>query len=828
LDNCIEIIKEIAEKKNNEFGLDHFNSNYREILEVYLNLGDKNQKEAIIYDDYNKFLDAHFWNGRKTGGKAVAELKKSLEIEYEYMQEALANVVFNEEIISYERQVFDFIDMIFEFYDQIKLKDKVFTYSDISNYTYHYLNKEQLNLIDNKKITDYFKELIDVDIKYLLIDEFQDTSVLQWKIIKPIIDSLKNIIIVGDEKQSIYGWRGGEKELFSNLENIITGNVVNLDTCYRSSETILDFVNGFFKDVHPDWDYRKVKTLNSKKGEGYLYLLLGGTGSIINTDTKKFRRKSEEKQEAIKKINKLVKTDLKKEIAEKIAENKENLNDIAVLARKNDDLKEIAEELDAKGIKYILGSSNSIVDHEAIKPIYNLLNYLYSNDYLSVLKFLRSDLIGINHLTLKYLLRNKEKMEKAIETDQEVVLDSINDIINKIKVLKDIDYNILIHHLFNEMGLFEIYKDQADTLKNLYYFYEIVNQFSSMSNLMEYLEENRDSEKLQQVGIEDGEAVKLTTIHKAKGLTFDTEFFYFTPSPSGGGGSNNIKIYIDFDNNYDRVEDYLLTNTRYKKILKSLSYNFIEEDNDKELMEEINKTYVAMTRAGDNLFIYVENPRKLQLGNKLCWKGSDYEFYETSLLNASNSSDLKDLITGKEFGSLIKGKAQSINRSIDLSGIAKYFKADIDKPIESKSLNYEMNKKRLIGTIAHDYLEYIKYNTKKEHWVARDIIMDKYVNIVGKEVIENIITAVKEFIEGNKPLFEERYEVFTEYTLYDEDEMKRIDRLMVDEEAKQIKILDYKTGEQYKDEQLIEYAEVLKKKLDKDYMIETDFINIEL
>ena len=58
--------------------------------------------------------------------------------------------------------------------------------------------------------------------------------------------------------------------------------------------------------------------------------------------------------------------------------------------------------------------------------------------------------------------------------------------------------------------------------------------------------------------------------------------------------------------------------------------------------------------------------------------------------------------------------------------------------------------------------------------------------------------------------------------------MKRIDRLMVDEEAKQIKILDYKTGEQYKDEQLIEYAEVLKKKLDKDYMIETEFVNIEL
>jgi ATP-dependent exoDNAse (exonuclease V) beta subunit len=829
LDNCLEILKDIAQKKNNEFGLDHFNSSYRETLDIYLTLDDKKQKESIIYNDYSKFLDAHFWNGNKTGGKDVAELKNSLEIEYEYMQEALANKVFNKEIIPYERQVFSFIDTVFNFYDRIKLKERVFTYSDISNYTYHFLNKDQLNLINNQQITDYFKELIDVDIQYLLIDEFQDTSVLQWKIIKPIIDSLKNAIIVGDEKQSIYGWRGGEKELFSNLEEIISGNVVNLDTCYRSNERILDFINNFFKDVHPEWVYRNVKTLDSKKNKGYLYLLLGGSRSIISTDTKTFRKKSEEKQQAIKKINELVKTDLKKEIAKKIADNKDMLSDIAVLARKNDDLKEIAEELDARGIKYILGSSNSIIEHEAVKPIYYILNYLYSNDYLSLLKFSRSDLIGINHKTLKYLLRYKKDVEKAIESKVETKLNGVNDIVSKIKELKEMDYNILIHHLFNEMGLFDIYKEQADTLKNLYYFYEIVNKFNSISSLMEYIGENKESEKLQQVGIEDGEAVNLTTIHRSKGLTFKSEFFYFYPKISGGGGSNNIKIYIDFDDNYDEVEDYLLTNTRYNKILESLSFNFIEEERHKELMEEINNTYVAITRAANNLFIYVENPRKLKLGNKLCWKGSKYEFYETSLLNASNSSDLKDLIAGKEFGGLVKSEAKSINRSIDLTGIAKYFKADIDNPIDDGViLDYQINKKRLMGTIAHDYLEYIIYDNEKEHRLARDIIMDKYVNIVGADEIEYIITAVKEFIEGNKPLFEVKYDVFNEYTLYDGDEMKRIDRLMVDEDAKKIKILDYKTGEHYEEKQLDEYAEVLTNKLDEDYNIETEFLNIEL
>ncbi|MCF8009081.1 MAG: UvrD-helicase domain-containing protein, partial [Halanaerobiales bacterium] len=369
LDNCLDILKELINKKNNEFDVNCFNSSYQDVLLSYLKLNFKEEKEEWIYQNKDVFLNAHFWDGTKTRGKAVKDLKEALKIEYEKMQQALANRVFNREIINYEKQVFTFIDNIFKFYDQIKFKEKIFTYDDISNYTYRYLNKDKLNLVDNKKITGYFKELIGVEIDHLLIDEFQDTSVLQWKILKPIIDSIESTVIVGDEKQSIYGWRGGEKELFSNLEDIITGTVINLDTCYRSGQKILDFVNQFFIDIHPDWDYRKVDVLDQKKEKGYIYLLLGGSNSIIRTDTKSFRKKSEKKQNEIFKINELVQTDLKKEIAENIAKNKKRLKDVAVIARKNDDLKEIAEDLDQRGIKYIIGSSYSIIEHQAVKPI---------------------------------------------------------------------------------------------------------------------------------------------------------------------------------------------------------------------------------------------------------------------------------------------------------------------------------------------------------------------------------------------------------------------------------------------------------------------------
>lgn len=63
-----------------------------------------------------------------------------------------------------------------------------------------------------------FFEILDGKIDTIFIDEFQDTSILQWKILKDIIDQTNNVICVGDEKQSIYGWRGGEKNSLKILK----------------------------------------------------------------------------------------------------------------------------------------------------------------------------------------------------------------------------------------------------------------------------------------------------------------------------------------------------------------------------------------------------------------------------------------------------------------------------------------------------------------------------------------------------------------------------------------------------------------------------------
>ena len=101
--------------------------------------------------------------------------------------------------------------------------------------------------------------------RYILVDEFQDTSVLQWRILRAIVEGSKNAVIVGDAKQSIYGWRDGEKKLFENLENILDGevNVNSLAKTYRTKEKVMIFLNKFFFCVHTFYLFKKPKNMRS-------------------------------------------------------------------------------------------------------------------------------------------------------------------------------------------------------------------------------------------------------------------------------------------------------------------------------------------------------------------------------------------------------------------------------------------------------------------------------------------------------------------------------------------------------------------------------------
>jgi len=156
---------------------------------------------------------------------------------------------------------------IFNIYDHYKNSiitnakaSGVLTFNDLTYFTYRLLyegmSKEFL----------YFK--IDTKFKHILLDEFQDTSTLQFFLLKPLIDEIfsgygqsefKSFFYVGDTKQSLYRFRGGVEELFDKVAITYNIEIKNMDTNYRSSSNIVNQVNKWFGDVIDGYISQKVK-----------------------------------------------------------------------------------------------------------------------------------------------------------------------------------------------------------------------------------------------------------------------------------------------------------------------------------------------------------------------------------------------------------------------------------------------------------------------------------------------------------------------------------------------------------------------------------------
>lgn len=888
LEETIYYLKKIAEEKGRDVN-ELLIKDYKDLIPDYLNTENSEIKLTKILKNKDLFFKKSFWHGNKIKGKTVKEIRSNMKDSFLLFKNNLAAYIFNEEMIPYEKDIFDFYHRIFEIYDKIKFREKKFTHTDISNYTYKFFKNEDLSLIKTNKnsfeelVSNYFYELLGNKVKNLFIDEFQDTSILQWKILLPLIRSSENLITVGDEKQSIYGWRGGEKELFANLENIIGGKTESLNICYRSEKEILNFVNDFFMNIEKDWKYNKVNHL-PEKNEGYVELLLGGNKCKKNTDTKTFRNMSEEKQIKYKKMNKNIVSNLKEKITEKISEELNSEGDIGILARTSKDLNEIAYELDKNNISYIHENKNSILEHKAIRGIYFLLLYLNYGDYFNLIRFLRSDIIGINSNELKLLLKNKSMVEEYLNNLQQELKKSfdikninntfefeskLNNYIVSIKKKKEdinlnylekifetiirlnkINFNLLSTKIFKIFNIMDIYDNNNGVSKNIYKFFTLMNEHGSLGEFIEFIEKNKENDILKQAELKNDNAVKLMTIHKAKGLSFETVFYYWSPGGNRGRSTVDLNLYVDFDNNYEKITDYLLTNSNYKKYFEYLNFDFAEKEDKKSLMEEINNLYVALTRAKKNLFLYIEGPRGLKVNpNSLIWADNDnYGFYEKALLKASKSECLNELIYGKKYGSLYfseekykKEKRQEktdYKKIMEFKNLNSYFKTTKENQKELMNLNnnklyingIQLEKDKTIGLAIHYYLEHIEYGTEDELKYANKVVKNRYGNILGPNKIKEVIKKTENFIKNNNYYFSEKWNIFNEYELEDKENKYRIDRLLIDEKDKTILIIDYKTGNKKERKQLDNYKKIIKNKLNENnmsvYAVKTKFLEI--
>lgn len=869
IDEILSIIESIRDIKDKERSIESYTASH---LKKYFQLSEE-EKSDFLKKNWELLLEKNSWDGRsiKSNTKDIGEEFKRLVELTDVLKEEVSISTYNDEVIQYEKSVLEFIDELYRNYDEIKLKEGKLSFQDITTYTFKYYKDEKLNLFSKGEITEYFKELFDSKIKTVFIDEFQDTSVLQWKLLKGIVAKAETVFCVGDEKQSLYGWRGGEKELFEKLSSILNAEEESLDTSYRSKESIVNFTNELFINCAKlyqenfsfqdlTWEFLPVKSF--KKDMAYIKVIeaepsedseKSGTGEEQNF-SKGQEEGSYEDSQKIKGYEKI--------IAETLLQKFNGVyKSVAIIGRKTKELSEIAAVLSNYNIPYTLKSRTNIFNHRVNDAVFKLLKYIVYSDFFSLLEFLRSDLIMVDSFLLKEVLKNKRDIIEYLESNVDEFVtgnELLDKVLSRVKLLKKkyIDFNWKVEgfivEIFMSFPVFEKYNGNTD-IKNYYRFLEIAKSYDSIGELIFLADNNPSNQEFAQVSIEENNAVTLTTIHGSKGLEYDTVFYIHNPSDRGKK-ADKLNFLLDLDENFEYAKNFVIYSSKHSKLISNFSthtsrneFDFIDRSGYKKIQEEINTWYVAITRVKSNMFlILVDDKTTTKKDKAVDIKGVNILHYALKKMGNeigvfSREAVEESLNSANESS---KEKEELLKEKID-------FKLNL-KPLEIDSETLEENSKKIeeafyefsilneesrkIGTALHYYLENISSLEKKEMEIAKNKTLSQYGSILGYGRLKNILNSpkLKKSIESQKEIFSDEWDmIYNEYEVRSQmGELKRIDRLMIKKHTLDKKgdvfIVDYKTGEK-NIQQLEEYEEIIKTMLqeqgiEEKYNIKSEFV----
>lgn len=430
----------------------------------------------------------------------------------------------------------------------------------------------------NKEILEHYQERY----KYILIDEYQDTNPVQYKLSKLLASKYKNIFVVGDMNQSIYAFRQADYHNIVNFEkDYANAKTIKLEHNYRSTNNILNAAN----DVISHNKERKDLRLYSDKGDGPKITYL---------------RSYDEKHEislVIDEINKLYLDGYEPK-------------DVAILYRTNAQSRAIEEVFASKGIPYKIYGSYYFYNRKEIKDLISYLKLIYNDkDEISLRRIINVPKRGIGDSAIKDIeLRanlNQCSMYDALESKKEL---EFKDIIESIKkTSENLSLTELIDEVLDKSGMKKELEDShliedETRLENLMEFKSITASFEERTgsvNLGDFLEEiSLVSDQANHT--EDGNVVTLMTLHSAKGLEFPVVFMV---GMEEGIFPHNMSIMEDNIEEERRLcyvgitrakEKLYLTNAKrrmlYGKDQMNVPSRFIAEIKD-DLLEknEINK-----------------------------------------------------------------------------------------------------------------------------------------------------------------------------------------------------------------------------------------------
>lgn len=472
-------------------------------------------------------------------------------------------------------------------------KDKnVFLISDTNRLLKSMITKDEAPFI-YEKIGSHFK--------HYLVDEFQDTSEFQWRnlssLIKDALGSGNTALVVGDSKQAIYRWRGGERELLNDIENEFAEfremiERLPLEQNFRSGENIIEFNNTFFKNslqhIQPEIDgrhiemvettFREVAQQKQKEG-GYVNVKF-----ISEPDNEK--RYEEAMMNAWMRV-------------EQSIEDGYSLKDIMILTRTNGEAKKITEFLLERGIRVISPDSSNLNSSYTVKFLVNIIKYLNNwKDNIARAHILYYYLVKIRHENIDpndiFTDRGELFKEKMPEEFAKRTFS-----LNKFSLVE------LVEEIVRIFGLNK--KNDAYLLK----FQDIILDYSTKVNndfagFIEWWEENKHKKSITISGEEN--AVNIYTVHKAKGLEKPVVIIPFANWIFFEGFKSTIWVSPE-QKPFDEASPYLV------KATAALENTYLNDDFQMEkaqsYIDNLNLVYVAFTRAAERLFLIApDNPQK--------------------------------------------------------------------------------------------------------------------------------------------------------------------------------------------------------------------------
>ena len=350
------------------------------------------------------------------------------------------------------------------------------------------------------------------NFKYILVDEYQDTNIIQSKWLNLLSEKNKNICCVGDDDQSIYSWRGAEIRNFLEFDKVYKNTkIIRLEENYRSSQNILNVASNLIANN----ENRIGKTLKATKDEGNLVKL------------NCFKNGKDEAIGISDEIEKL--------------KHKVSFNNIAILVRAIFQTREFEERFLKIGIPYRILGGTKFYERAEIKDCVAYLRLIYQEkDDLAFERIVNNPKRSIGDSSLKMIHEHAKKnnlclenasreliQENLVKPKTKIGLNLFLGLMNKWRNdlnIKKINHVKLLQIILDESGYSAMLKNKKDLenenrLENIK---ELLSAMKEFDNLESFLEHVSLATSVDQEW--DGEKVNMMTMHASKGLEFDTVF----------------------------------------------------------------------------------------------------------------------------------------------------------------------------------------------------------------------------------------------------------------------------------------------------------------